>query len=316
MAASSKSQKHLKSQKLRTKKQPSYKSFKLSKRIKPVFEKPLPGIYSLFKQSVKLLLQNKILFFGLIAVYILLNLLLVNGLSLFTNFFETKQQINEGFAGEVNGWSTAVALLGVLVSSSGSANTEAGGVYQLFISLIISLALIWAIRQVIAGEKVRMKQAFYQGMYPLVQFFLVICVIVLQLIPFLVGNYLLTTVLTNSITVTIAEKSIFVILFILLSLLSFYMVISSVFALYIVTLPDMTPMRALRSARGLVLHRRFSVALRMLGLPILSLMFFVVLILPLIYFIPILAVVLFLILSGLMLFFFHAYVYHLYRALL
>lgn len=305
----------VRTQKTRVKKQATYKSFRLARKIKPS-GKPLPGIYQLFKQTIKLLLGNKKLFFGIIIVYILLSLLLVSGLSLFSDFFDTKNEIEESLAGQISGLNAAVALLGVLITSASSPSSETGGVYQLFLSLIASLALIWAIRQVMAGEKIRIKQAFYQGLYPLVQFILVICVIILQLIPFLIGNFLLSTAITNSIAITALEKSLFIIIFLLLMLLSFYMVLSSVFAIYIVTLPDMTPMKALRSARGLVLHRRLSVALRILGLPILAILMFVVIILPLIYFLPFLAVLIFLILSGMMLYFFHAYMYQLYRSLL
>lgn len=276
----------------------------------------MPGIYRLFKQTISLLVKNKKLFFGIITIYILLSVLLVNGVSLFTDFFDTKKQIDESLGGDISGWTTSFALLGVLVSAGSSASSETGGVYRLFLILVISLALIWAIRQASAGQKVGVKQSFYQGLYPLAQFILVALVIVLQFIPFLIGNFLLSAAITNSIAVTLAEKSLFILLFILLSLLSLYMVLSSVFALYIVTLPDMTPMKALRSARALVLHKRLSVALRLLGLPILSLLFFIVLVLPLIYFLPFLAVLLFIVLSGLMLYFFHAYNYNLYRALL
>lgn len=305
-----------KPRKPRTRKQPEYKSFKLSKKIKPAASKPMPGIYRLFKQTINLLLKNKKLFFGIVAVYILLNLVLVNGLSLFSDFFTNKKEIEESLSAELSGWNAALALFGVLISSGSTNSSEAGAVYQLFLSLVISLSLIWAIRQVSAGERISVKQAFYQGLYPFVQFILVVSVIVLQLIPFLIGNYLLSTVMASSIAVTFAEKSLFIVLFMLLSVLSFYMVLSSIFALYIVTLPNMTPMKALRSARGLVLHRRFSVGLRLLGLPVLSFIFFIVIILPLIYFLPFLAVVFFLILSGLMLYFFHAYTYNLYRSLL
>lgn len=303
--------------KTRIKKQPTYKSFRLSKKIKPISSKPLPGIYKLFKQTLSLVKNNKILFFGIISIYILLSLLLVSGFSIFTDFFNTKKQIDESLSDQsVDGWNVAIALFGVLIASNNSGNSEAGGVYQLFLALIVSLALIWAIRQVNAGQRVSPKQAFYQGLYPLVQFVLVACVIVLQMIPFLIGSFLLSTVIANSIVVTFAEQSVFILLYVLLGTLSLYMILSSVFALYIVTLPDMTPMKALRSSRQLVLHRRLSIALRIIGLPILSTVFFVGIILPLIYFLPFLAVVVFVILSGLMLFFFHAYMYSLYRALL
>lgn len=304
-----------KNKKTRLRKQPSYKSFKLSKKIKNPSE-PLPGIYKLYKQSLSLLLNNKKLFFGISAIYILLNLLFVSGLSLTTDFNEARQSFTEAFGEQSTKINTSFALFGFLISSGNSSQSEAGGVYRLFLTLIVSLVFIWAIRQIYAGAIPTVKQSFYQAVYPLVPFILVLSVVGLQLIPFLFGSFLTSIVFSAGIAATAVEKIIWILIFLLLSLLSLYMVASSAFALYIVTLPDMTPMKALRSARGLVLHRRTSVILRMLGLPIVSLFLFAVILFPVILLVPFLAVPVFICLTGLALFMAHAYMYNLYRALL
>ncbi len=54
-------------------------------------------------------------------------------------------------------------------------------------------------------------------------------------------------------------------IFFLLAMLTLIYVKSSLFALYIVTLPDMTPMKALRSARELARYRRWTVLRKILG---------------------------------------------------
>lgn len=304
-----------KNKKTRLRKQPSYKSFKLSKKIKNPNE-PIPGIYRLYKQSLSLLLNNKKLFFGITIIYISLNLLFVSGLSLTTDFNEAKQSFTEAFGEQASNLGTSFALLSFLISSGNSSQSESGGVYRLFLTLIVSLVFIWTIRQIYAGAKPTVKQSFYQAVYPLVPFILVLSVVGLQLIPFLFGSFLTSIVFSAGIAVTAIEKIIWILIFLLLSLLSLYMVVSSAFALYIVTLPDMTPMKALRSARGLVLHRRTSVGLRMLGLPIVSLFLFVLILFPVILLVPVLAVPVFICLTGLALFMAHAYMYNLYRALL
>ncbi|HEX5798415.1 MAG TPA: hypothetical protein VFX79_03590, partial [Candidatus Saccharimonadales bacterium] len=177
-------------------------------------------------------------------------------------------------------------------------------------------AIIWSIRQVLAGERIRFRQAFYEGMYPIIPFLLVLFVLGLQLIPATIGSFLLTTVISGGLAVTFVEQFIWWVLFGLLTLLSLYMLLSSIFALYIVTLPGMAPLKALRSARGLVLNRRVSIGLRLLGLPALGIFVYVAVLLPAIIAIPVLAVPIFALLSSFGLFFVHSYIYNLYRELL
>src|SRR5690606_28518012 len=118
---------------------------------------------------------------------------------------------------------------------------------QMLLLLIASLAIIWALRKTHGDVKVRARDAFYQGMYPLIPFILVLLVIGLQLLPLLLGSSLYSLVTTNGIAVHAIEQTAWLLLFGGLSLLSLYMLSSSLFALYIVTLPNMTPMKALRS---------------------------------------------------------------------
>ena len=54
------------------------------------------------------------------------------------------------------------------------------------------------------------------------------------------------------------------------------------FALYIVTLPDMTPMKALRSARELVRYRRWTVLRKVLFLPLMLLVVAAIIMVPII----------------------------------
>ncbi len=153
-------------------------------------------------------------------------------------------------------------------------------------------------------------------MYPVIPTLLVLMVILLQFVPLLIGSSLYNIVVTTGIAVNGAEKFLWAVLFFLTALLSVYMVTSSIFALFIVTLPDMTPMVALRSARQLVLHRRWSVMRKVLFLPIVLLLIGAALIIPLIIFATPIAVGAFYIFSMLCLATVHSYLYTLYRELL
>jgi hypothetical protein len=94
------------------------------------------------------------------------------------------------------------------------------------------------------------------------------------------------------------------------------MVTSSVFALYIVTLPNVTPMAALRSARDLVLHRRWLIMRKVLFLPVALLVIAAIIMVPVIILSPAVAEWLFFGLSMLALAVVHSYMYGLYRELI
>ena len=296
-------------------KQSSYKSFRLHKRISHQNAK-LPNAFRLFKQSLVPLKTHPKLFFGITIIYGLLTIILVRGIGGGLNLTEIKDTFKEGFEGEFSSLATGVTLFSYLVGSAGSSSSETGGVYQTLLIIIVSLAIIWSLRQLMAHNVVRVRDSFYKGMYPLVPFISVLLVITLQMIPLLVGSWLYSTVVNNAIAVTTPEKLIWLLLFLLMAVLSLYMICSSIFALYIVTLPDMTPMKALRSARQLVLHRRFLVLRKVLFLPLALLLLAAIIIIPLIIFVTPLAEWVFFALSMFVLAIIHSYVYALYRELL
>jgi hypothetical protein len=150
----------------------------------------------------------------------------------------------------------------------------------------------------------------------LIAYLLVNLVIILQLIPALLGMSLYNTVMANGIAVGAVEQIgwLFVLLFGLG--LSLYFVSSSLFASYIVTLPGMTPLKALRSARKLIAFRRWSVIRKILLLPVIFIVVLAIIFFPLIVFIPAVAEVLFMVVSLAFVIIGHSYFYKLYREML
>lgn len=294
---------------------PKHRSFKLSKKKYKQPQK-LSSTWTIVKSTLKLIKSNKRLFIGIIFIYSLLSFILVQGAGASFQITEIKNNIQDYLGEKQDNLGITIALFGYLVGSTGSSVSEVSGVYQMFMILITSLAVIWGIRQIQAGEKPGVRDVFYKGIYPLVPFIGVILVIGLQLIPLLVGNLIYNTVVQNGLVNTALEGLVWFILFILLAILSIYMLVSSIFALYIVTLPDMRPIKALKSARELVLHRRFRVVFRIFGLLLVMMIISIIIFLPLLFIAPQLAEILFLFATSFALVFFHMYMYLLYRELI
>jgi hypothetical protein len=299
----------------KARKKPSYKSFRLHKRIKHPGPK-LPSWWQLLKKSWALMVANKKQILVFAIVYGLLNLVLVRGFSSPVDIDGVKDSFNEIVGEESSGLATGFTAFGLLINASTQGSSEVAQVYQTFLLIFASLALIWLFRQQQAGNVVTMKMAFYRGMYPLIPFTLVLIVIGLQLIPALIGNFLFTTVMSGGLAVGGLEQTLWLLFFIMTLLLSLYMISSSSIALYVVTLPEMTPMIALRKARELVKYRRFAVLIRAFAIILVIFALLFVIVLPVIFIAPVLAEWMFFAITVLVIPLVHGYLFSLYRELL
>lgn len=248
-------------------------------------------------------------------MYLILTIVFVRGFVLTGDVTIAKEAIQELVSGSAGQIAATLTAFGVLLNST-SSTTDVAGVYQAFVFILISLVIIWALRQTHADQAVKLKDSLYSSTYPLVQFLLVMLVVGLQSVPLLVAIFLYRATIASGVVVAGIEMVLWGFLSFLLALWSLYMVTASIFALYIVTLPDMTPLKALRSAKGLVELRRWTVMRKLLFLPLVIFGIIAVIMLPVILIIAPVAEVLFIIISAVSVAVVHSYIYSLYRELL
>jgi hypothetical protein len=276
----------------------------------------IPSVWRLTTSAALLLKRYWPVFLGLTLIYGLLNLILVQGLASSTDVSSLKHDLNQVFNGHLGTLGSSLGVFVVLVGSAGNGSSQTAGAYQLFLALITSLAVIWSLRQLLANHPLRLRDAYYRGMYPLIPFILVLLIVSLQLLPLLIGSSLYSLVITNGIAVNALEKGLWLVFFLALALWTLYMISASLFALYIVTLPEMTPLKALRSARELVRGRRWTVLRKILYLPLLLLVVAAIIMVPIIIWLTALAQWVFFLLTMFSLIAIHTYMYNLYRELL
>lgn len=301
--------------KKRALKAPTHKSFQLSKKVaRPTV---LPKARVLLIRALKHLWKYKKVFLGITVIYLVATILFVKGFGSTSDLEEIKEGLEEIVSGTAGQFTTGIALFGFLVgNASGGVSSDIAGAYQSVLLILVSLALIWALRQTHASTIVGIRESFYKGMYPLIPFLTVLLVIGLQCIPLAIGSWLFNATVMSGLAVTPPEQVLWSILCFLLALLTVYMVSSSVFALYIATLPDMTPMKALRSARELVRNRRWQILRKVLFLPCVILVVGACIMVPIILLITPFAEWVFFVLSMAVLAITHGYFYNVYRELL
>lgn len=285
---------------------------KVKKQVKG--RKPLPGAFMLTWQVIRFISGYWKTLGGIVLVYLILNIVFASAISNVSNNFSTIKSDLDSAGGHAF-WHAAGAF-GSLVGSSGASGSATGSTLQSVLFVIESLVIIWALRHLMAGQEVAVKLAYYRAMTPLIPFLLVIAVIIIQLLPITAGSAIVVAVATSVFAGSSAATVISVASFILLAAWSIYMVSSSIFALYIVTLPETQPRQALRAAKDLVSFRRLAVIRRLLFLPIFILLVMAVIMVPLILWASAIVPAVFYALSMLSILFIHTYIYSLYRGLL
>lgn len=272
--------------------------------------RPLVGSFRLTYQTFGLLKRFWRPLGGILLVYALLNIVLASGLS---NISLTVGNLQASPEDSIS-LSAGLRDFSKLLNSGSTAASQTGSLMQLILLILGSLAIIWALRNLLAGGEIGVKQAYYQAMAPLVPFLLVLAFMFVQLLPLGVGAAIFATLVSAAAGPVV--ETIAVVTFIALAAWTLYMLSTTVFALYIVTLPDMTPRQALRSAKNLVHHHRWPIIRRLLFLPLFLLAAMAVIVVPFIIFLAPLVSAVFFSLSALSLLFAHVYMYGLYRDLL
>lgn len=251
----------------------SYRSFKLSKRIKRD-NSDVPSVWKLLLDTYRLLIRHWRKIGGITLVYGILYVLLVRAVPE-TGLDQYEELIDE-LGGPGSQTFKTLTLAGVALASSGQASRDVNTIYGLVLFIVVSLAIIWALRHIFADKKFLIRDAYYRGMTPFVTYALMLLLIAIQLLPFALGGLLYALVQSQGIVVSGGEGLLFFILWIVLALLSGFFITNSLMASYAVTLPGMYPWAALKAAKELVAHRRWVVLRKALFLPVLlAALFFV-----------------------------------------
>lgn len=243
-----------------------HRSFALTRRRDYARSLQLPGYWSFTASVWKTLWAHKRLFGGLIAFYALAGMTLV-GLASQDVYSQLSQLLDEtGSETFTGGWGT-IGQAGLLVLSgmSGGFNTQLTDVQQVsagIILLLTWLTTVWLLRGILAGNRPNLRDGLYNAGAPIVATGLVMLIVVLQLMPATIGIIAMNAAMSTNLFESGFMAMAISVVVALLVLLSLYWLISSFFAMVIVTLPGMYPIRAIKAAGDLVIGRRVRIMLR------------------------------------------------------
>lgn len=193
------------------------------------------------------------------AVYAIIYFIFVAGVPLFPTTESLTASIEESFGSTAGKLMDSLAIVGLSVSSVSSASN---GLLQIFLFLIASASVVWALRKQRGLNKISVKQAYYEGASNIVPMILVVVLLLLTMVPAAFASVGLNLALPVIGTTT--EKVVIYSIATPLIVWSLYLLVKWWPALYVIMLPNTTPIASMRTASALTRKRRFKIFIRIL----------------------------------------------------
>lgn len=242
--------------KLRSRRTRGYRSFKLSKPLKPN-RPPIAGSWALIKVSLSQIMNHKLVFGLHILVASVLYGVFVRGFSQHLDLAEYKDSLGDGLGGFWSNVESSINVVAEAVIGSSGPGDELEAVYQVLITILVSMASMWLMRAVTSGSKLRLRDAYMFGPAQIVPFILVGLTIILQVIPFYFVAWMASILRDNNVLESAYEQFVAVSLIGLVGLLSLYLATGTVFAMIIVTIKGARPIASIKTSLAITVHRRW-----------------------------------------------------------
>lgn len=255
-----------------------HRSFRFTRRSELPRYKKLPAWWRLIARTFRLLKHEWKKVLALIAIFAPVSWI-VSGLYS-QSFSDVKLALNVLGEGSLGAAEEALVLFTGFFAAQGGISPDSLVILNVLF-LLFWLSFVWIARYAYAGKRTSIREAIYTSGAAFVPFLLLLMLLIIQLIPMLFANLLISSMTGTGFSQTSAEIALFATLAVLLIILSLYFIMSTLIALQIVALPGMYPWRALRNARKLIGGQRFSVLRKVVMLTVVVLAVWAITFVPL-----------------------------------
>lgn len=251
----------------------SHRSLQLTRRRDYVRGLPLPGYIALTRYVFRTLRTHRKTILLLIVTYTLI-ITIVGGITSQDTYTQIKDLLSSSSKDIFGSGLGDIGKAGLLAISAFAGLPSSLTVDQqiyLSIALVFAwLCTVWLLREYLLGRRPKLRDGLYNSGSPFLATVTVIAIIGFQMIPLGIVAVIYAGLATVGILDGGFSSMLFWVFAATVGSLVAYWITSSLFALVIVTLPGMYPLRAMRMASDIVLGRRLRILYRLLwGLGIL-----------------------------------------------
>lgn len=261
----------------------AHRSFRRTRRRDAVRPLVLPGYIALTFEVFGFLRKHWKIFGGLALVYLILYVVLVGvgsqeTYSSLVGLFD--ESVDDMFQGVSGALGQAGLLFATIAMSGIESPSQIQQVFGVLLFVMLWLTVIWLVRNLLAGQNVKMRDGLYMSGSPLFATIVVLFLILLQLVPVGLAFIGYAAASSTGLLEGGVEAMLFWIGAGLLGLLSLYWVIGSLFASVIVTIPGSYPLWAMHASSKMVAGRRIPLILRLMWLGMTLFLTWLVVLLP------------------------------------
>lgn len=247
----------------------------------------MPGLLAHAAATFKIIFKNKKVFIPLILLMVVMNVLLVGLMSQesYQTYQEALQETNESLAnGQLGNVGKAGLLLIGTITTGGlsEAMSESGEVFLFIIIVITWLVTIYLTRHILAGHKIKLRDALYNAPASFISTLAVILILFFEAIPLMIVTITYSAAVTTDFLSTPFYALVYFIFAFLLTLLSTYLLTAGIIALTAVSAPGLYPLTAVNTADDLIAGRRIRMLIRIFHLLFTLLVCWIIVMLPII----------------------------------
>lgn len=245
-----------------------HKTFRKTERIKANKTLNLPGYFSFASSAWAIIWKNKRFFFKFFLLFCVFAALILGALNqdLYVKYRDSLNSSEEAGSTQLGFVKYFTLAASAITSQSGSTISEGQQIISVVMFLFGWLMIVWGLRQILAGNKPKLRDALYSSGGPFLSTLFVIAAGLLQLIPLalsLLAYQALTGVGIINNTIAIENMAFWVAEAVIVAM-TLYWLTSTFLALVIVTLPGMYPGSALTAAGDIITGRRLKFLYRIL----------------------------------------------------
>lgn len=262
-----------------------HKSFRRTYREDYQREANVPGVMHHIFASFRTIFTNYKLFLPFLLIMVILSIVLI-GLMGESSYTELKDAVERSGGDDVSSITKAWTMFLYTFSTGGLAGTskEVTMVFSALIFLTIWLVTIFIIRHKMAKHEIKLRDALYNAMTPLLSTLVILAIVIIECIPL----FLLIIVYSAAIQTEFLTTPFYTLLFVgfavLMIMLSGYLLSSSIVALLAASAPGLYPMMALDASSELMMGRRIRFVMRLTALMLTVIVMWVIVMMPLILF--------------------------------
>lgn len=225
---------------------------------------------------------------GVTVVYGLLYFVLVMGLSISYSYNDISQTVSETLGESSGAFARNIVSITTLFSGSSNSQSDATVLVQFLLFIIATMAMIWVLRRLQSLKHIKIREAYYEGSSRIVPFILVFTLLLVTFVPSAIGSVIFSA--AQSAGAVGIELVVAGLISGALLLLTLYWFVVWLPALYIVSLPNGTPIAAIKASSKLTKKRRFWMLRQLIALAAVLVLGIFTVMLPIVMVVPAVAV--------------------------